>query len=243
MAVFRVSKFKKLIKSLTMTTFSILIVWLISLFIFVATKYAFRTQPGHIYCYDGYSTNDHDSIDYYIATSIVGYILPLSLIIVIYVLIRLKLRHLEDRIRQSRKQNQTADHNKSNDHHHHHLSSHSEHHIYRQHDHHDKINETIKMVVFRRADNRSQVNSTKKNKRKEKHLAQQFILMNMLEFASCVFFVLLSLCNVFESLNENQYYIRQLFRVANLICQSLIPIVSLVYNPVVKKLTICFPVR
>jgi hypothetical protein len=70
---------------------------------------------------------------------------------------------------------------------------------------------------------------------KEKHQAQQFIVINIFVIGSCVFLILLNLCNVISDFSKHLYFIRQLFRIGNLICQSSIPIASLVYTPVYPK--------
>jgi dipeptide/tripeptide permease len=97
----------------------------------------------------------------------------------------------------------------------------------------DGSNESIQ-----RSTTENRASGKNKNKQqRERKLAMQMIIINMLEFASCVFFVLLSLCNVIASFNGQNYYVRQLFRISNLICQAFIPLVALIYSPVFKKFT------
>lgn len=76
--------------------------------------------------------------------------------------------------------------------------------------------------------NASQIN--KKDRRKEKRLALQFVLLNSLEIASCVFLTFLIVSNLIPHMNQDYYYIRQVSRILNNISQALIPFVSTLFH-------------
>jgi hypothetical protein len=199
-AVFRLSTFKKLIKSKLITLFSILIVWLVSILIFGVSRFLTNTSHGQIMCFDGYASNMKNALDYFIITSLIGFVLPIVFISVIYVLITRKLNKIGNRLQ------------------------------------HRNNNVRISQVAVMPVKQLSGSSSTNINQaQREKHLAQQFVLINLFVFGSCAFLVLLNLCNVVITFNEPDYCVRQLFQIGNLVCQSFIPIVSLVYSPVYQK--------
>lgn len=216
-AVFHTNTFNKLIKSLKLAMLSIFMVWLVSGAIFGLAKFTGHTLPGIIICYDGYSPILQNSIIYYVITSTLGYILPTSLIVIVYVVIRLKLAQIGHKLDLT-KRNRVRPNVFS-------------------------ISASLKI-----SNNDPTINNHKnasvldpdislyKKRSAEKKLAQQFILINLFEIGSCVFLVMLSLTNVIVVFSTDKYYVRQLVRIGNLVCQSIIPIVSLIYSPVLKKI-------
>jgi hypothetical protein len=100
-AVFRLNTFKKMIKSRMLSVFSILVVWLVSGLVFIVSKFSTNTQPHPIImCTDGFSPNAQNSINYFVITSIFGYMLPIVFIIVIYTIIQQKLNRIDQRLHQ-----------------------------------------------------------------------------------------------------------------------------------------------
>lgn len=97
-AVFKMNFYKKIANSIKFTIFSILIVWLISGFIFLISKYSTHVMPGKIYCYDGYSSSIEKSLIYYSITSILGYMLPGFGVIFLYAIIRIRLQQVSNRV-------------------------------------------------------------------------------------------------------------------------------------------------
>ena len=78
----------------------------------------------------------------------------------------------------------------------------------------------------------SSVSRIKPSNRKEYRLAKQLIIMNLLEMSTSVFLLLLFMNNITPDFNYIYYNLRQLFRVLKNLSQSLIPLVSLHFNPV-----------
>lgn len=207
-AVFKVNIYKRFIKSKLISIGSISIVWIVSGLLFIISKFSARTLPGLIYCYDGYSTNAESSLLYYSVTSLVGYILPVVFVIVLYAIIRVKLFKLTKSLSKETDNEQCV-----------------------------KVIdlaefETSTMNGVQKKKPKKQRN-IKIHKHKEKHLAHQFIIINSFEVGSICAFMLLSLSNIFPILNGNLYFLRQFLRILNLICQSAIPIISVVYNPAI----------
>lgn len=75
-----------------------------------------------------------------------------------------------------------------------------------------------------------QLGRMKDRTQKEKKLAVHFILINLLEILSCVFLMLLTVCNLVPNFNDNYYYLRQLCRILNNISQSFIPLISIYFH-------------
>lgn len=68
--------------------------------------------------------------------------------------------------------------------------------------------------------------------RKENKLAKQLIIMNLLELSSSFFLILLSVSNLIPDFNYKYYNLRQICRILNNLAQSLIPLVSIIFNPI-----------
>lgn len=194
-AVFRITLFKRIVKSVRIYVITVLAVWLVSAVIFICAKFSSFTEPGLILCYDGYSPFIQNSIVYYIITSLLGFLLPGFFTILAYVFIRIKLNKIDTRlIDANNPTDHQADHSKT-----------------------------------------GQPGHTTLSKAKENNLAKQFVIINGLEVASCAFSVLLSSSNVITVFSTQFYFIRQLFRICNLIFQTLIPVASLMYSSAFKK--------
>ena len=217
-AVFRVTLFKKIVKSIKIYAVSTIMVWVVSGVIFVIAKFSSHTLPGLIICYDGYSPNSEDSIQYYIITSILGFLLPFILVKICYIAIRMKLDSLDTKLHQGAN---------------HHQEDFSKNDLHLHQNHHQ--NDTNNSTASQQTNNNATTTLSLQKKHKERGLAKQFVVINIIEMLSCVFFVLLSSSNVITIFNTQYYFARQLFRIGNLICQTLIPFASLIYNPIFKK--------
>lgn len=209
-AVYRIQLFKRIVKSTSAYFISILMVWLFPALIFVLSKFSSRSQPGLIMCYDGYSTSIQDSILYYVLSSFLGYVVPALLIVVIYILVRMKLNKVGNRLASATTHAKGSQSNV--------FFSESDISLPKLY---STTGNTMSVTVYKR--------------QKEKSLAKQFIVINFFEMASCVFFVLLSSSNVITVFSTKYYFARQIFRIGNLISQTCIPIVSLIYTPVSRK--------
>lgn len=212
-AVYRINLFKRILKSTRVYFLSIFLVWLFPALIFVLSKFVSRSQPGLIMCYDGYSTVIQDSILYYVLSSFLGYVVPALLIVVIYIFVRMKLNKVGNKLASTT--NTNAKGSQSN------IS--------------ESFSEISLPKLYSTTGTATTTSISQNKRQKEKGLAKQFIVINFLEMGSCVFFVLLSSSNVITVFSTKFYFVRQIFRIGNLICQTCIPIVSLIYTPVFKK--------
>lgn len=200
--VTQLTLYKKL-TTVKYTTISILINWLIASLVYLISKYATNTTYGTIYCYDGYSSNTQQSLNYFLLTSSFGYALPLVLVTLFYALIQFKLVKLSKHLN--------------------HIEKHSRVKMATQ-----EADESTGQRDFKR---NTEHKSSVKSHKKEKKLAHQFIIINGLEFCSMIFFMMLSLNNLFPNLNYNFYFLRQWFRIVNLFFQTSIPVSSLLFHP------------
>lgn len=213
-AVYRVHLFKRIADSKVISFITMSLVWIVSAVIFIVSKFVAGTVPGLIYCYDGYSPSMEVSIIYYVITSVLGYLMPVSLIIVAYVFIQIKLNSVGSKLHKGngKTSSKVAPSVASNTQ----ITSTSENSIGTST---SVINQTMSQSLRNR----------------ERSLARQFIIINCFEIGSCIFFVFLSSSNVILIFNTKYYFVRQVSRILNLICQTAIPIVSLIYMPLFKK--------
>jgi hypothetical protein len=192
-AVFRPNLFKKLVKSWRFTLFSnICMVWLVSAIIYMIPKFWNNTTYGPNLCIDGYSPISANSINYYIFTAILGYLLPTILTIGIYILIRMRLGRMGSRL--------------------------------------DRVGPTSSITEAAKSANAM-------IRQKERRLAQQMFIINFLALGACIFIVFFQLNSLLGTLTSQLTYIRQLLRIGIVSCQAFVPIVSLIYSPVIGKVT------
>jgi hypothetical protein len=176
--------------------------------VFCIAKFTAQTGPG-AQCADGASSSFTNTIIYFSITTVFGQLLPTLSVLVVYVLIRRRLVEMGQKL-HSKKPTVTMEHSISD------LSNSN---------HTGPSTQPI---------GRSEIMSSSK-KRKEKKLAKQFIILNGLEVASCVFLIIVKFSNVNTQLSTTYFFIRQIFRIGALICISCVPIFSLVYSPVYKR--------
>ena len=100
-AVYKVNLYKKFDISYSILLAQVALTWIISIILFVATKFAFNTTYGQLYCFDGFSDYTFDSIRYYVFTSVLGTLLPTFLVILIYILISHKLHTLSKKLKNT----------------------------------------------------------------------------------------------------------------------------------------------
>lgn len=74
LAVFFIQLFKFFNRSYWLLLMPILLSWIFSGVVFVATKYGFHTTYGSLYCIDGLGRSLDETINYLIVTSVVSYI-------------------------------------------------------------------------------------------------------------------------------------------------------------------------
>lgn len=91
-SIFNYELYQKLNKSNFSIVTPIILLWIISLVLFLFTKFAFKITYGYYNCYDGFSTSYDSSLNYYIVSSILGNIVPLILVFIIILKISFKLK-------------------------------------------------------------------------------------------------------------------------------------------------------
>ena len=85
LAVYHPASFKKLNKSNKTLMIPILIIWVLSIGIFLATKFGFDTSYGYSYCFDGYSqTGFAHELNYFIVFSVFSILIPLGVVMLAY---------------------------------------------------------------------------------------------------------------------------------------------------------------
>ena len=100
-AVYKVNLYKKITISYSILLAQVAFTWIISIILFIATKFAFNTTYGQLYCFDGFSDYTIDSIRYYVVTSVLGTLIPTVLVILIYILISHKLHTLSKKLNKT----------------------------------------------------------------------------------------------------------------------------------------------
>jgi hypothetical protein len=101
-AVYKASLFKKLTNSTLCIFSAILFTWLAALLTFLFTKYMFSTTYGYIYCLDGFSKNQMNSILYFIINSAISIVLPTLAVLVFYFLIIKRLKMISASVNKIR---------------------------------------------------------------------------------------------------------------------------------------------
>ena len=100
-AVYAIDFYRHVNKSSWKIPVSVAILWLLSITLALSTKYATRTTYHKSLCLDGYSNEMASIIAYMVVTSLVGILLPSSLALVIYYMVRHKLNKTENRAADS----------------------------------------------------------------------------------------------------------------------------------------------
>lgn len=105
-AIFKPILYKKIVKkSLKYSLFSALFSWIISIFIFLISKYSSGSTYGFM-CFDGNGSNTDIILLYFTISNTIGFIVPSLLVIMIYILISKKLN--KNKIKQEFEMNSTS---------------------------------------------------------------------------------------------------------------------------------------
>ena len=209
-AVYRISAvknsklFKFLNKSWINMSMPIVFIWITSIGLFLATKLTFRTTHGDLFCIDGYSTHLNSTIAYLTVTSVLGILAPFALTSVIYLLIRRYLRQSSQKFGRIVK---LSYNNKSDT-----LNSNS-------------LIEKISDPVS------SESPISKSNLSKNQRLSSQLLALNLCYIMCFSMSFTLSFRYIIPEFNQRFYTIRQVLRILNVFFQTMIPIISIVYNP------------
>lgn len=219
--VFKTHLYKEINKSIfrVLLLLFLLYVWLI--IVLVATKYGFGTTYGSLYCFDGYSPNVQNSLNYFIVQSVVGFLLPTLYSLLAYVLIKRKLNDsaaktkIDGQINPSKYNIELA-----------------------------TIDHLTECITNNPSANHTNASFNSKNMSaittirnisKDKQSANQLIIMNILEMLSCLMVIGLGMRYLFPSLNDYYNVTRFLLRFFNLLFQAIIPVTVIVYNPMLWK--------
>lgn len=99
LAVFHTNLFKKVSVSIKYHLFLAASCWIISIAIFIISKYSLNTTASAVMCVDGATSSLQISIVYYLITTIPAYVFPSILVIIIYIFIQNKLNSLSKNTR------------------------------------------------------------------------------------------------------------------------------------------------
>lgn len=183
--------------------------WVVGLF--VVTKCSLGTTYGPLYCFDGYSAAFFNSFVYFLVHSCVGIILPTAFTVVVYVVILKKIRLVSVK-----------------------------------YDPHEFVGGSNSAHKKRSTSSSSLSNVTvfvpanrllklKNYKKFQLQLSKQFLLMDVCEIVSSLMVIGLGMRYIFPNLNEYYNVVRFSLRTVNLLTQSFIPIISIVYNPIIYQ--------
>ena len=221
-AVMKGQMFKKWVNSSKITLFTVIFSVILSIGFTFIFKFAFRNTSGSFYCYDGYSPVFVDGIKYFVFTSVLGVFIPSLLVIVIYIFtfyaIKKSARKHSKSGRVSKKLAVVLSLNCSG---------------------------TIKRTDESHLDTKSSEILTAGHKKRMKQsvsqktrLARQFFLINLILLISLVTFMFLSIMNLISEISLNWLQYRLMVRIASIIFQGLVPIVSLRGNPALNALSV-----
>lgn len=217
-AVFHINQFKKLNSSYCALLLPILVLWLLSLIFFLSTKFGFKTTYGSLFCIDGNAISLSDRINYLIVTSILSILIPFTSITLIYCLIKIKLSQTETNLNQ-----QKLGVRKSS-----------------------SIGANVIAIELSNSQEMSQTGATTSNTKtgaektlkmktyelkKTQRLNQQLIALNICYFMAFLVSFVLNFRYIIPDFNQRFYYFRQLLRILNVFFQSMIPVLSLYFNP------------
>ena len=223
MAVFYIEQFKTLNKSYALISAPIAVVWVLSVVLFLSTKFGFQTTYGNLFCIDGFSANLSNVIGYLTVSSFLCILVPFSLITLIYIMIRRKIsqnRSITSSNHQSKTQtmavNDPQSENKS---------------LEMSLGQFSTLQETCATGI-------SPMNRVKAQKQRARYEMKKNIRFNIQLIAMNICYIMcfsmsfvLSFRYVIVDFNERFYYFRQLLRILNILFQAMIPVLSLYFNP------------
>ena len=211
-AVFHIELFKRINDSFIYLTAPIVVSWLASLGLTLLAKYLFNTTYSAFDCLDGHSTNQLNSILYSVFYVIFSLVLPTFVIILIYITINKKLRHIGTKLKTS--QPRRASTRRS----------------------------TLSMRRRRRGQTLfepsyySETYLKHTNIRlREIRFANQYVLMCIIVVLTICCISVFSLKGILRNFFVLFFYWRPFFRTCVLLLASMIPILSFYFNPARKK--------
>jgi hypothetical protein len=223
-AVNFIETFKLVNRSYLSITLPIIVCWIVSIALFLATKYGFNTTYGSLYCIDGYSMNMTDVVDYLIVSSLMAILVPFTLITVIYIFIKKILSKNGSKLL---KKKMTASKMSQSDG----SSLADSERVLRR----SQVGQTQQRPSAEAMSVSTAVSGksvTKRNElKKNVRFNLQLISLNVCYIMCFAMSFILSFRYVIPDFNVKFYYFRQLLRILNVFFQATIPVVSLVFNP------------
>lgn len=208
LATFRSKQFKVLNSSRTYVMCPLVIVWIVSVLFPVVFKYVFRTGPSITMCFDGDSDNHTLTVLYYCVNFLFMVFMPSFVIGYLYMLIIVRLKKISQKLAAGE-----------------HPEGHSQ-----------SITWTNHSQMTTHTHNNTDHHHHLKNTKKERHFAQQFILMCVSMLVSGCLLCLTTLRNVLPDYYGLFRVWRPVFRTLNTLSVSLIPIISIYFNPSKRKI-------
>ncbi|CAF1076962.1 unnamed protein product [Brachionus calyciflorus] len=233
-AVKNINLYKKMNSGLSFILFSILGSLITSLILTFVLKYAFNTTYSVYFCSPGYSDNIKDMIIAFILNIFISNILPTVVNLVAYFKIIAKLKLNRDSLNRNNNKEAASKTNKASNNSR--ITPNNE----------SSMGTTNVFTTQTSANIISNASNTVKRDLnvKQSRFAKQFILMNLFIVLSNLFSVIVDFLIVLAT-NPAFYYLdallwqfRPIARILFLIFQSMIPVLSILFNPEVKFMKI-----
>ena len=183
---------------------------LLCMLLTILSKFVIQTTYGTVLCDDGYSSDFNNGIIYFASTSFLGMAIPCLLVTIIYFFTYQTVRKIDKKvvsIANIASQNAVSQFQTS-------LAS-----SYRRD---TSIIHARKKLVCKRTSHKAQ-------------LTRQFFFINLCLIGSLLSFLVLNFANFIEEFNIDWFHYRLLIRIASILSEGFVPIISLYGNPVAQE--------
>ena len=226
-AVYRINLYKRIAYSYAWTFAGSIFAWLAGTLVFLIAKFAANTTYAAILCSDGYSPIVLNSAIYYILVTTLGYIIPIILVIVLFILVRSKLEQMSKKLNKRKSTVPTTSASKKSV-----VSKHDAQSNHNQHTANERESKSVNAISTATVAAQHSVTATGGGENRiERTLAFQFAILNVLELISAIALTSINISLFIPNFNITYYYWRQILRIINNIAQLFIPIISLVMHP------------
>lgn len=219
LAVFKVAIYKKMNDSNFLLISPLLASWIFSIAMPEITKYALQTTYSYTFCLDGYSEIFINSILYFVINFLFVVCIPTVFVIAIYIIIIRRLNTINLRVKINNRSGISRMELSKGSSLDHHVNCHP-----------DPISTINHPSIYAKNSKSDHLSS-----RKQKRFANQFIYMCVSIVASDLVLAIFSLRSLIPNFFNIFYYVRPVLRILIVFSISLVPIVSLYYNPCRKK--------
>jgi hypothetical protein len=258
-AVCKIEFYKRIIKSRINVAALILMLWLFSITIAISSKYVFRTRAGRLLCFDGHSVNNLRSIFYFIFITCVAIMIPNGLVLYLYAKLLHKLKEISKRVRKQARRKivekwsnaieytrhlpnlrYIEENNSSNRRFMGILDD-----VLKKHSSELKAKKLSVRSVrsagavrehfaeIQNGNNKGFKDSQNDNNQKTQ--AKQLIILSVIICFTTITFLLLNAGNLLYQLSEGWLFFRLIIRILTLFMQSLVPIISIIFHPIMYK--------